>query len=306
MTSSTPSGPLPQGPGAYNRTVYHDDLLRIGLFFCRPWEDLFHDDTQAQGRYVVFPHSCVYITPEGDERHVADPTVVIFYNKHQTYRRAKLSEQGDACAYFEFAPDVLREVMPHYDPAREDRPDYPFPLNVGRSDAHSYLLHRLVVAHVLQQDTPDSLFVQETMMHVLQRTVENALPPSSKQAPSRATRRAHAHLARDAQSLLAMHFHEPLTLPQIAARLHVSPYHLCRVFRRQTGRTIHQHRKDLRLRAALDHVLAGETDLGDLALALGFANHSHFTKAFRLLFNTTPSNLRDPQALRQMSKNLTV
>lgn len=306
MVSKTPYRPLRQDAGAYNYTVYQDDLLRIGLFRCRPWEELFYDDTQAQGRYVVFPHSCVYITPEGDERHVADPTVVVFYNKYQTYRRAKLSEHGDACAYFEFAPEVLREVMPHYDPAREDRPDYPFPVNVGRSDAHSYLLHRLVVAHVLQQETPNTLFVQETMIYVLQQTVENALPASSEPAPSRETRRAHADLAREAQSLLATHFHEPLTLPQIAARLHVSPYHLCRVFRRQTGRTIHQHRKDLRLRAALDHVLGGETDLAHLALALGFANHSHFTKAFRLLFNTTPSNLRDPQALRQMSKNLTV
>lgn len=305
MTSNAPYGPLPHGPGAYNRTVYHDDLLRIGLFSCRPWEDLFHDDTQAQGRYVVFPHSCVFITPEGDERHVADPTVVVFYNKHQTYRRAKLSDHGDACAYFEFAPQVLREVMPHYDPSREDRPDYPFPVNVGRSDAHSYLLHRLVVAHILQEDAPDSLFVQETIMHVLQRIVHDVLPQSPQRTHSQATRHAHVALARDAQSLLATRFHEPLTLPDIAARLHVSPYHLCRVFRRQTGRTIHQHRKDLRLRAALDHVLGGETDLGALALTLGFANHSHFTKAFRLLFQTTPSNLRDPHALRQISKNLT-
>ena len=312
MSSKTAQPPGRNGQQAYNSIVYHDELLRIGLFRCQPWEDLFRDDTRAMGRYLVFPHTGVFITPEGGETLVADPTVVMFYNKHQSYRRAKLSENGDACAYFEFAPEVLCDVLPRYDPARDDRPDYPFPVNRGPSDAHSYLLHRLVLAHIERERSPDSLFVQETMIEVLERILDNVYPQRQTNGATAATRRAHAALVRDVQSLLATQFQAPLTLQQIAALLHVSPYHLCRVFRRQTGFSIHQYRNDLRLRVALEHVLDGATDLGALALTLGFANHSHFSKAFRLLFDATPSDLRDVRAeraassLRQMSKNLTV
>lgn len=297
--------------GAYNRIIYHDDLLSVGLFRCRPWEDLFHDDNQALGRYLVFPRTGVLITPDGGEPLVADPTVVMFYNRFQTYRRRKLSDNGDACAYFEFHPQILAQVLPHYDPLREDGPHYPFPIHRAPSDARSYLLQHLVVAHILRQARPDSLLVQEAMMQVLERIFDRALPAPLANGASSPTGRAHAHLAHEAQSLLATRFRESLTLDDIAAQLYVSPYHLCRVFRQQTGVTLHQYRNDLRLRRALEQVLGGENDLSTLALSLGFANHSHFTKAFRRQFQATPSDLRDSIDLRasanlqQMSKNLT-
>jgi AraC-like DNA-binding protein len=306
MKRQSPENSRFEGQYAFNRRIYQDALIGIGLFRCRPWEDLFREDSQAMGRYLVFPHSCVLITPEGGECLVVDPTVVVFYNRHQTYRRAKLSEEGDACAYFEFAPEVLSEVLPHYDPGRDDRPDYPFRANYGPSDPQSYLLHRVVLTRVLSQEHPDRLFVQETMIRVLERALDNAFPNGRSQRESLATRRAHAALARETNSLLATCFREALTLDEIASRLFVSPYHLCRVFRRQTGSTIHRHRNDLRLRAALDLVLDGQTDLGSLALELGFANHSHFSKAFRRHFRAAPSDLRDPRSLRELSKNLTV
>lgn len=278
--------------GPYNRIIYDDDFVRVGLFRCRPWQDLFHDDDRALGRYLVFPRTGVLITPHGGEPLVADPTVVMFYNKFQTYRRHKLSDQGDACAYFEFSPQVLACVLPHYDPHCHDGPHYPFPLRRAPSDARSYLLHRLVIAHLLHEAHPDKLFVQETMLQVLGRVVDNALPHAPRKPVQSETRQAHATLAREAQSLLATRYHESLPLDEIAGRLYVSPYHLCRVFRRQTGVTLHQYRNNLRLRQGLERILGGENDLSALALSLGYANHSHFTKAFRRQFRATPSDLR--------------
>lgn len=297
---------------AYNRIIYDDEFLRVGLFRCRPWQDLFHDDDRALGRYLVFPRTGVLITLDGGEPLVADPTVVMFYNKFQTYRRHKLSDQGDACAYFEFAPHVLADILPHYDPHCDDGPHYPFSVHRARSDARSYLLHRLVVSHLLHEAHPDELFVQETMMQVLGHIVDHALPHVPRKNAQSETWQAHAALAREAQTLLATRFHESLPLDEIAAHLYVSPYHLCRVFRRQTGVTLHQYRNDLRLRQGLERILGGESDLSALALSLGYANHSHFTKTFRRQFQTTPSDLRGTAALHaarslpQMSKNLTV
>lgn len=325
MTRKLDEPALFQGQHSYNRTIYEDELLYVGLFRTRPSDDLFHTDGQAQNHLLVFPHTGVLITPEGREQLVADPTVVMLYNKHQQYRRAPLSEHGDACVYFSFAPQVLLEMVPDFDPEMANRPDYPFPQNASPSDPQSFLLHGLVTKHILGEETPDPLFIQETMLNVLGRIVANVTPAgnsrrrlpraktyASARATPSATAREHARLARDAQALLATRFYEPLSLQDIGAHLGVSAYHLCRVFRRHTGVTIHNYRNDLRLRVALEHVLGGETDLSSLALTLGFANHSHFTKAFRHLFEATPSQLRDtrlitdPKLIRQMSKILTV
>jgi AraC-like DNA-binding protein len=108
----------------------------------------------------------------------------------------------------------------------------------------------------------------------------------------------HIRIVHQVQELLAVHYHEQVRLTQLANEVSSSPFQLCRIFRRQTGFTIHQYLNQLRLRAALESVAQGADDLTGLALDLGFANHSHFTQAFRQAFQTTPSRLRNRLAPR--------
>ena len=78
----------------------------------------------------------------------------------------------------------------------------------------------------------------------------------------------------------------------IARSVGLSPFHLCRVFRRVTGRTLHQYWTTLRLRVAVDRLSHGKVDLAQLSLDLGFSSHSHFTMAFRREYGLTPSAYR--------------
>lgn len=55
---------------------------------------------------------------------------------------------------------------------------------------------------------------------------------------------------------------------------------------------IHCYLNGLRLRAALELVVEGTGDLGELALELGFSSHSHFTAAFRKEFGMSPRAVR--------------
>ena len=72
----------------------------------------------------------------------------------------------------------------------------------------------------------------------------------------------------------------------------MTPYRLCREFRKATGLTITEYRTRLRLCRALGHLPRAE-DLSALALAAGFCSHSHFGAAFRRVFHTTPSRMRE-------------
>jgi AraC-like DNA-binding protein len=104
-------------------------------------------------------------------------------------------------------------------------------------------------------------------------------------------RPAHRDLADAAQAFLAREFARPLSLGDIADAVGASAFHLCRVFRAVTGVTLHQHREQLRLSAALERVEDGD-DLTVVALDLGYSSHSHFSAAFRRAYGRTPSSFR--------------
>lgn len=103
---------------------------------------------------------------------------------------------------------------------------------------------------------------------------------------------AHRRLAMRAQEFLAAHPTENVALEDVAAAVGSSPHHLCRVFRRATGESMHRYQVSLRLRVALGRILDGERDLTALALDCGFSDHSHFTNAFRRAFGYPPSRAR--------------
>jgi AraC-like DNA-binding protein len=70
----------------------------------------------------------------------------------------------------------------------------------------------------------------------------------------------------------------------------LSPFQLSRAFHEVTGTTLHRYRGRLRLRASLEMIEAG-MPLIEVALALGYSSHSHFTQTFRTEFGAAPSRL---------------
>jgi AraC-like DNA-binding protein len=276
--------------------IFASDLVQIGMFRCRPWYAHFEDTGPISANLIVFPRTSVRITHAGGEPIIANPNVIMFYNQHQVYRRGRLSERGDLCEFFAFSPELLADALDRYDPLAAKHLEHPFQFSHSPSEPHSYLLQRLAVEHVLASAPPDRLFVEETMLQVLMRVVAHAYQVRGVRPRYglASTHRAHAAMAREAQALISTRFHESLSLADLAAELYTSPHHLCRVFQQQTGYSIHRYQNHLRLCTALEYVAQGCTDLTDLALALGYSSHSHFTQAFRQIFGVPPSSLRRP------------
>jgi AraC family transcriptional regulator len=116
--------------------------------------------------------------------------------------------------------------------------------------------------------------------------------------PAARQSRARRGYANDAKILLQQRFREGLRLDDIARSLYVSPYHLCRLFREETGVPIHGYLNRLRLREALERIAEGKADLSELAAGLGFSSHSHFTAAFRKEFGISPREVKKLEAAR--------
>jgi AraC family transcriptional regulator len=276
--------------------VYEGKLLRVGAFRCSIDDPNFNDSGLIGSHLVVFPRTSVAITHAGGEPIIANPNVVMFYNKDQEYYREAISERGDRCEWYAFHPQILLDALNTYDPTVLERFEHPFSFACGPSHPSSYLQQRLVFRHIRELTLPDPLYVEETMLCVLQHVLDLAYQRWAPQARRVTARTKHyKEITRSVQQLLAARFQEHLTLEAIAAEINYSPYHLAHIFRQQTGQTIHAYLNQIRLRTALDY-LQSDVDLTQLALTLGFSSHSHFTQAFRQAFGTSPSQLRRHRA----------
>jgi AraC-like DNA-binding protein len=86
---------------------------------------------------------------------------------------------------------------------------------------------------------------------------------------------------------------QKIGLVNIAREIGCSPFHLSRVFHEITGLTIPQYRKRLRVHDALRRLNDGEHDLAAIAVASGFADHSHMTRSIVAQYGDPPSRLRE-------------
>ena len=274
-----------------SRRIYEGTFVWIGQFRRGPRHANFGGPHQIGGTLLVFPRTSVTITHAGQAPVIADQNTVMFYNHGQVYSRSKVSERGDFCEWFGFDPQLVADAIRSFDPDVDDHPFEPFSFSHGPSDARSYFLQRLVVDHILGDQSLDHLFIEETMMQVLKRIIENRYQQFGV-SPYKSRISQELDVVAAIQKELTVRFEENLTLEHIAIQLNYSPFHLCRVFRKHTGQSIHQYLKHLRLRASLEYVTQAQTDLTDLALEMGFASHSHFTEAFRKTFGVPPSALR--------------
>jgi AraC family transcriptional regulator len=265
-----------------SRVLHESAAVTVGTFRSRPGDRDFADSGPTRGHLLVFPREAVAITHAGGTPVVADPSVVMTYNRGQAYARAAISRGGDRSEWFAYPASAILEARGDPDGDR----DRPFGEAVwAPGDARRSLLAGVIAERVSAGDL-DELFVEEAAALLLERTFARRAP-----AP---VSRAHAELADAVRRSIAVAPAARRSLGSLAREHGVSMFHLARVFRRATGCTIHRYRTQLRILVAIER-LAGAPDLAALAVDLGFASHSHFTAAFRALCGMTPSHVRrDP------------
>ena len=279
--------------GDLDTILFESDTVRVGRFACPVRHPRFNDTGPIGGFLFVFPRTAVRIVHPGRPPIDADPNVVTLYNRGQRYRREKLSEDGDHCEYFSVDPAWIVEAVSPYDPAAAEVSDRPFRRTHGPSDARSYLVQRLLVKRLLSEPAPDALTVEESVARLLRRVVAGVYGTGSPPRLARpGTARAHAALVERARRVLTFRYRDRLGLATLAREVGASPFHLCRVFHRHTGTTLHAYRDQLRLRAALEAAADTEHDFTTVGMDLGYSSPSHFTHAFRTAFGLTPTEFR--------------
>lgn len=272
------------------RPLFDTSLVRIGSFRCAVDHPRFRDSGPTRSHLFVFPRTSVWIEQDGRHPFVADPTHAVLYNPQHQYVRRPISAQGDRSDWFGVSAQLHREVQATFEPAAADADVARFRAGQAVADATLYRRQRRIFEYVQRAAEPDALAVEESVIDLLHRLLATLY--RDRPAP-RMTSSRHRDLVEDARAYLASHYVSKQSLTEVARALDCSVFHLCRVFRRYTGMTLHEYRQQLRVRHALETVTAGHADLLEVAIGLGYSGHSHFTAAFREAFGEPPSVLRD-------------
>ena len=263
------------------------DLLTVGRFESRPQDTDFETAGTITTPVFVFPRVSVWIQHAGDDAFVADPNWITCYNASQPYRRRKISHEGDVSDWFRIRPDALLGVVQSVDQSAED-PETPFKGARLKADPETCLIERRMFRDLTSYEP----FVAEEMtLALLARALRLSCGYRNGDDNIRTTpaQRESVELAKE---MLGRMFEVRLALSDVSKAVGCSHFHLCRIFKAHTGLTLHQYREQLRIARAVTLLLESDADVTEIALAVGYSTHSHFTWAFRRIFNMTPSAVR--------------
>lgn len=149
---------------------------------------------------------------------------------------------------------------------------------------------------LMQQGTEESrrIVLLEAEARLRRLAIELAAQGPGKPAAARSLPYAPGALGRFERmaALIATHFHEPLSVDDIAQAVHMQPTPAMRLFRKYSGMTIHEYL----LRHRVGHaqcLLAGtNAKLDDIAAQSGFGSTARFYASFGKVVGQSPAAYR--------------
>ncbi|HET6725988.1 MAG TPA: helix-turn-helix transcriptional regulator [Gammaproteobacteria bacterium] len=148
-------------------------------------------------------------------------------------------------------------------------------------------IHRLMQAHDALPDAltlSSRLELESSVMDLLAHLVRpRGLPADG--APAQWLQKVHRAIVD-----------EPFrqwTASALAAKVNRHPVHVSRVFREHYGEPLGSFFRRQRLERCRELLADGEVALVDVAMAAGYADQSHFTRAYKQAFGVTPGRERE-------------
>lgn len=262
------------------RRLWRGDEIGIDEWLCLGHGSVGEEGACCPLHTFAFPFRGVFRKHLSEASGVATPGTMLYFRREEEYRTSHPMGEGDGGLLLRIEEPALARIL-------SETGRKPLETTVEAVVAPASLLALRRVIDAARSGPAPDLDIEETALGVLADVLR---VDAERDAGRPDTERAHRRAVSRVLELCATRFREPLSLAEIERETAYSRFHLCRLFKRRTGVTIHRHLNRLRLAAALESGgSAGE--LARLALRLGFASHSHFTTAFRAEFGAPPSRV---------------
>ena len=284
----------PSPPQRAERRVLFESLgVSVVDFRCREHVAPEGPEEPNGTHSIVLVRRGLFRRTRRDEAVLADPNHVLLFNAAEPSRFSHPLPGGDDCTILAVETHRALELVARHAPRDAEDPETPFRLGYGISSPRLARIHYELLALVRKGDT--TLVLDDALSALAQesvRAVYGTVAAQRAPAPSTSTRRRRRDLVEAARMAIHNRLDAPPGLSELARAFDCSPFHLSHVFRQTMGVSLRRYVQQLRARIAADRLARGALDLTDLALDLGFTDHSHFTNAFRREWGLPPSRFR--------------
>jgi len=206
-----------------------------------------------------------------------DPTVV-YFERPADEQQISHPAGGDSCTVVYLSAGLLASIRG----GEPTLPDRPIPTDPAL-DLHQRLLLTLIC------DGNDPEEIGEAVVSITANLLERSAP-TVVSAGRPATALARRRIVDGAREALA---ESPSAgVIELARRVSVSPHHLSRIFKAETGEAISRYRNRLRVRLALERLAEGDPCLARVAADLGFSDQAHLARVVHSQLGAPPSQLR--------------
>jgi len=124
-------------------------------------------------------------------------------------------------------------------------------------------------------------FILQLLIHISRMAAAGSGPRESQLDPK----------IQQVLSFIQEHLREELSVERLAEQVYLSKYHFMRLFKAQTGSTVHAYVRQRRLLNAARLIREG-TPAAKAAADSGFGDYSAFHRAFRECFGISPGSLK--------------
>lgn len=105
---------------------------------------------------------------------------------------------------------------------------------------------------------------------------------------------------REILAYIEKNYRKPISLEEIAKQRYLSLYYLSRYFKQEVGVSFSQYVKNIRLKSAVHELLYTGHNITQISLNNGFPNVKAFNKAFKEMYQQTPTEYRDLHKVEPM------
>ncbi|MDG0791393.1 response regulator [Cohnella ginsengisoli] len=113
--------------------------------------------------------------------------------------------------------------------------------------------------------------------------------------------RSHAappsQIIQEADKFIRAHYAESLTLPSVAAEVHVTPVWLSKLFKKEMHQTFLEYLTDIRMEKAKRMLSDVQYKIYEISAQVGYKDPVHFTKVFKRQTGLTPKEYRRMQGI---------
>ncbi|SEO76151.1 AraC family transcriptional regulator [Paenibacillus sp. OV219] len=231
--------------------------------------------TEGEGTFIFDGH-----------HYFAGPGTIMLYNQGLWHDERSHSHLPFRTLYLGIADLQLSGLPPGYFIARDESPV------ISLGEHYFSLAQRLreLVEAKRSREADSDLLADHLLMVFLVELVRIIHQPKSPGfRPGAIAASQTVHLAK---RLIHERYIHDITLHELARHAHVSPFHLCRLFKRETGHTLFQYITRYRMEVAERYLTTTDETIATIAGLVGYQSETYFQSLFKRCTGTSPGRYR--------------